>query len=105
MLLDLVLRSPLAQTLFDKVRTDETVRGVLAGGVYVNADRVDDELVSMITRPAEDPGALEAFIAILSGEPGPRPEALVPQIDPALPIGVWWGDEDQVTPLIGVVGE
>ena len=59
----------------------------------------------MITRPAEDDGALAAFIRILSGNPGPRPELLVPQIDKELPIAVWWGPEDQVTPLIGVVGQ
>ena len=104
-LIDLLLASPLGRALFDKVRTDETVRNVLESGVYRNPVRVDDELVQSITRPATDPGAFEAFVAILSGDAGPRPEQLVPQIREQMPIAVWWGPEDQVTPLIGVVGQ
>ena len=96
---------PLARLLFDKVRTPETVRSLLEGGVYQNAARVDDELVRMLTRPAEDAGALETFVEILTGEPGPRPESLVPLISAQTPIACWWGPEDQVTPLIGVVGQ
>lgn len=104
-LIDLLLASPLARALFDKVRDRENVRGILESGVYVNQDRVDDELVELITAPAEDEGALDAFIKILTGDPGPRPESLVPQLTRSLPIAVWWGTEDQVTPLIGVVGQ
>ena len=61
-LIDVLLRSPLAGALFDKVRTPETVRSVLEKGVYMNSDRVDDELVNMITRPATDEGALQTFV-------------------------------------------
>ena len=104
-LIDALLRSPLSTLLFDKVRTPETVRSLLEGGVYQNAARVDDELVRMLTRPAEDAGALETFVEILTGEPGPRPESLVPRISAQTPIACWWGPEDQVTPLIGVVGQ
>ena len=104
-LIDLLLKSPLSTLLFDKVRTKENVRQVLENGVYENGARVDEELVDMITRPAEDEGALDTFINILTGDPGPRPEALVPKIDPSIPIAVWWGPEDNVTPLIGVVGQ
>lgn len=104
-LIDALLRSPLSTLLFDKVRTPETVRSLLEGGVYQNAARVDNELVRMLTRPAEDAGALETFVEILTGEPGPRPESLVPRISAQTPIACWWGPEDQVTPLIGVVGQ
>ena len=104
-LIDALLRSPLSTLLFDKVRTPETVRSLLEGGVYQNAARVDDELVRMLSRPAEDAGALETFVDILTGEPGPRPESLVPLISAQTPIACWWGPEDQVTPLIGVVGQ
>jgi pimeloyl-ACP methyl ester carboxylesterase len=104
-LLDALLRSPLAPLLFDKVRSEAFVRDALTNGVYVNSERVDEALVSLITAPAEDEGALETFIEILSGDPGPRPESLVPRIDPATPIACWWGTEDTVTPLAGVVGQ
>ena len=39
------------------------------------------------------------------GAPGPRPESLVPRIAATTPIACWWGPEDQVTPLIGVVAQ
>ena len=29
----------------------------------------------------------------------------MPQIEAGVPIAVWWGTEDQVTPLQGVVGQ
>ncbi len=104
-LLDLALRSPLARLIFDRVRTDEFVRGALEKGIYANAARVDDELVSMITAPAEDAGAFDTFVAILTGDPGPRPEQLVPRISSSMPIAVFWGADDGVTPIFGVVGE
>ena len=45
LLIDTMLRSSLSAALFDRVRTAETVRSVLEGGIYQNAARVDDELV------------------------------------------------------------
>jgi pimeloyl-ACP methyl ester carboxylesterase len=73
--------------------------------VYVNTARVDETLVSLITRPAEADGALDAFVEILSGNPGPRPETLAPLLRLDLPLAVFWGTDDQVTPLGGPVGQ
>lgn len=77
---------------------------MLESGVYVNTARVDDALVELITCPAEADGAFEAFVEILSGDPGPRPEILAPLLRPDLPVAVFWGTDDQVTPLGGPVG-
>lgn len=105
LLLDLLLRSPLGRTLFDHVRQPNTIRSVLENGVYVNRTRVDDELVQLIASPAEADGAFEAFVEILTGDPGPRPETLVPLMPDELPLAVFWGEDDQVTPLDGPVGQ
>jgi pimeloyl-ACP methyl ester carboxylesterase len=80
------------------------VRKVLLG-VYANAAAVDDELVNLICLPSEEEGALETFVSVVTGaDPGPRPEALIPQIAAATPILTLWGDRDTFTPMDGPVG-
>ena len=50
---------------------------------------------------AEAEGALEAFISVISGPPGPRPEAIFDRVGG--PILLLWGQRDEVTPLDGPV--
>ena len=57
----------------------------------------------MILTPAETEGALDAFVAIITGPPGPKPQTLVPGIPS--PMLVLWGDEDPFTPIDGPVGK
>lgn len=45
----------------------------------------------MVYGPSNDPGALDAFVSIITGPPGPRPEQLVPSIPS--PILLLWGDK------------
>jgi hypothetical protein len=45
----------------------ETIRKVL-GGVYVDKDAVDDELVDIILAPAFTPNALDVFVSVITGE-------------------------------------
>ncbi|CAI5475968.1 unnamed protein product [Closterium sp. Yama58-4] len=92
---------PLASAIFNRVRTRDNVASVLRA-VYSNPDAVDDELVQLICAPAEDPGALHVFTAVLTGPPGPRPEHLLPQIE--APLLLLWGEQDPFTPLDGPVG-
>ena len=54
-----------------------------------------------LLRPG-DIGALEAFVSIISGPPGPRPEQLLERI--CAPVLVLWGDRDTFTPIDGPVG-
>jgi hypothetical protein len=44
----------------------ETIRKVL-GGVYVDKDAVDDELVDIILAPAFTPNALDVFVSVITG--------------------------------------
>lgn len=47
-------------------------------------------------------GALEAFVSIITGPPGPRPETLMDTIKG--PLLILWGDKDPFTPVDGPVG-
>lgn len=62
-----------------------------------------DVAMQIIRKPALDKGALEAFVSIVTGPPGPNPVDLIPRIDS--PVLVLWGDEDPFTPLDGPVGK
>ncbi len=96
---------PVAQFLFDKFRNKETIENVLRE-VYRNQDSVDDDLVELIRQPSCAPGALEAFVSILTGPPGPRPESAVGSLEGAeVPMLVLWGDDDPFTPIDGPVGK
>ena len=104
-LIDWLLSIPsVARALFDRFRSRENVAQVLRG-VYGDQSAVDDELVELIFRPSEDPGALETFVSVITGDPGPRPEALAAALPPGVPLLVLWGDADPFTPLGGPVGE
>lgn len=59
--------------------------------------------MQIIREPADDAGALDAFVSIVTGPPGPNPVQLMPRI--SVPILVLWGDQDPFTPLDGPVGK
>ena len=105
LLLDALLKlRPFARYIFEKVRTAESVAGAL-GAVYVNTSRADEELVRIITRCAEDEGALDAFVSILTGPPGPTPQVCVAKMPEELPLLVLYGRSDTITPPDGPVGQ
>lgn len=58
-------------------------------------------MVQIIRKPATTEGALDAFVSIITGPPGPKPTTL-PIHNPML---VLWGDEDPFTPINGPVGK
>ena len=74
--------------------------------MYRNQESVDSALVDLIHEPATTPGALEVFVSILTGPPGPRPEKVVPDlIENEVPMLVLWGDQDPFTPIDGPVAQ
>lgn len=92
----------IATFLFDKVKKRDNIRNTLTS-IYGNKESVDDDLVEIIREPADDEGALDAFVSIVTGPPGPNPVQLIPKL--ALPILVIWGEEDPFTPIDGPVGK
>lgn len=102
-LIDAVLTSPqLRDAAFRSYASEANVRSILRA-VYTDKARVDDELVAAILAPAADAAAPEVFSAILTGEPGVQPSALLPRVN--APILAIWGDADSFTPLDGPTGK
>lgn len=52
--------------------------------------------ITAVYRPSCDDGALEAFVRIITGPPGPSPRDLLPSV--AGPMLILWGDQDPFTP-------
>lgn len=103
LLIDLLLSmAPVARTLFNNFRSPDNVRQVLSQ-VYVDHDSVDDELVDLIYKPSCDAGALEVFVSVITGPPGPKPWDCISSMN--APLLVMWGDKDPFTPLDGPVGK
>ncbi|XP_075509336.1 uncharacterized protein LOC142545824 [Primulina tabacum] len=102
-LIDLLLKQQgIASSLFNRIRQSNNLRNILLSA-YGNKENVDEDLVEIFRKPAEDEGALDAFISIVTGPPGPNPVQLMPNI--SLPILVLWGDRDPLTPIDGPVGQ
>ncbi|XP_073043631.1 uncharacterized protein [Primulina eburnea] len=102
-LIDLLLKQQrIASSLFNRIRQSNNLRNILLSA-YGNKENVDEDLVEIFRKPAEDEGALDAFVSIVTGPPGPNPVQLMPNIN--LPILVLWGDRDPLTPIDGPVGQ
>ncbi|KAJ1635468.1 Alpha/Beta hydrolase protein [Pavlovales sp. CCMP2436] len=101
-LIDWVLNNPpLRDRAFAAYANEDNVRSILQA-VYVNRGKVDEELVRTILAPASDPNAARVFSAIITGDPGLPPDALVDGIQ--LPVLAVWGEQDTFTPLLGSTG-
>lgn len=98
----LLLQRSIASRLFQHLQSRENLGNVLRA-VYCNKDAVDDELIEIIGKPAQDEGALDAFVSVITGPPGPSPISLFPKI--SIPVLVLWGDQDPFTPIDGPVGK
>ncbi|KFK33245.1 hypothetical protein AALP_AA6G349300 [Arabis alpina] len=103
LLIDFLLKQRgIASALFNRVKDRDNLKNILTN-VYGNKDNVDDTLVEIIAGPANSEGALDAFVSILTGPPGPNPIKLIPEI--TKPVLVLWGDQDGLTPLDGPVAK
>lgn len=97
LLIDVVLKIEIiAASIFKSFKTAENVREILKS-VYVNSNAVNDELIEIICKPADDPNALAVLVSVVTGPPGPRPEDLMNELD--MPVLVLWGDSDVLTPV------
>ncbi|KAK9205434.1 hypothetical protein WN943_015701 [Citrus x changshan-huyou] len=94
----LLKQRPIASAIFERVKQRETLRNILLS-IYANKESVDETLVEIIREPANEEGALDAFVSIVTGPPGPNPVQLMPSI--SIPVLVLWGDKDPFTPLDG----
>ncbi|GAB4214939.1 MAG: alpha/beta fold hydrolase [Synechococcales cyanobacterium] len=88
----LLRQSLVSWGLFHYLRQPQVIRKTLAK-VYVNQAAITDELVEMIRRPSEDPGAAQVFISLMREQQQGRPvdELLQRLVRPLLLI---WGERD-----------
>jgi pimeloyl-ACP methyl ester carboxylesterase len=85
-----------ARLFFDQVRRPQTVRRILQQA-YVNHSAVSDELVEMLLTPAQDPAAVDVFMAFVRYSQGPTPEDLLAVLPCRAQI--IWGEADPWEPL------
>lgn len=84
------------QFFFKQIARPGTVRNILRQA-YINPEAVTDELVDLLLAPAQDPGAMDVFLAFTRYSQGPLPEDLLPQI--TCPVLFLWGEGDPWEPL------
>ena len=86
----------IAKLFFDQVRNRRSVKQILSQA-YFHKEAVTDELVDILTKPAQNPNAVDVFMAFVRYSQGPRPEDLL-AILPCDAI-VLWGDRDPWEPI------
>ena len=95
----------LLSNILERFATAENVRSALEGSVYVNADRVTDDLVQDYLSLADDrDAAVEVLRQIYTNEPGPLPFEASAKLPDEYPICVVWGDQDKIASSAGPVG-
>jgi hypothetical protein len=72
-LFDVIFNSPLLPSLFARIASKDNIASALQN-VYVDPTAVDAELVDIFYAPSQDAGALDTFVAILTGFAGPMPD-------------------------------
>ncbi len=96
----LVASRLILQPLFYLLRRPAMVRQ-WAKLAYHNPAAITDELVDILSRPARDHGAAQAFCRLFNimGSPrlGPAVKTLLPQI--TVPILLIWGSQDRLIPM------
>lgn len=89
----------LLKPVFRIMRRPSVVRN-WAAIAYANRDAVTDELVEILTGPAQDRGSAQAFCAILksmvSAQFGPSVKAVLPTLK--IPMLLLWGQQDRMIP-------
>jgi pimeloyl-ACP methyl ester carboxylesterase len=86
----------IAKLFFDQVRKPRSVKQILAQA-YVNKEAITDELIEILIKPAQNPNAVDVFMAFVRYSQGPRPEDLLALL-PCDAI-VLWGDRDHWEPI------
>ena len=93
---NLLQNRSISQFFFNQVRRPQTVRNILLQA-YVRPETVTDELIDILLKPAQDPGAVDVFVAFVSYSQGPTPEGLLAQL-PCEAILIW-GEQDPWEPI------
>jgi pimeloyl-ACP methyl ester carboxylesterase len=95
-----VLGPVIGSYFFRNFRSRENVEQILKqSGVYGDRTNVDDELLEILLRPADDENAEQVFLAVFGGPAGPTAESVLPFVK--VPVLALWGTSDPWTPIDG----
>jgi pimeloyl-ACP methyl ester carboxylesterase len=86
----------IAKVFFDQVRKPRSLRNILSQA-YHDRKAINDELIEILLKPAQNENAVDVFMAFVRYSQGPRPEDLL-KILPCDAI-VLWGDLDPWEPI------
>lgn len=86
----------IAQLFFSQVKQPQTVRRILKQA-YADHRAITDELVQILLKPAQDPHAVDVFMAFVRYSQGPTPEELLESLP--CPAIILWGDRDPWEPI------
>ena len=105
-LVDLIFNQRwLLSTILERFATAENVRGALESSVYVNPQRVTDDLVEdYLALAADKSAAVEVLRQIYTNDGGPLPFPAADALGDDFPILAVWGDQDNLAPMTGPVG-
>ncbi|MEN9214779.1 MAG: alpha/beta fold hydrolase [Gloeomargarita sp. DG02_3_bins_56] len=87
---------PFGRWFFHRLARPPVIRRILREA-YARPAAVTDELVQMLYRPSQDPGAAGVFLAFVRYSDGPLLEDLLPQM--TCPVLMVWGEQDPWEPL------
>ncbi|MEB3295731.1 MAG: alpha/beta fold hydrolase [Synechococcales bacterium] len=88
--------TPLGAWFFRQIAQPKSLKKILLQA-YPRAEAVTDELIQFLLEPAQQPGAVEVFLAFTGYFQGPLPEDLFPQL--TCPTIVLWGTADAWEPI------
>ncbi|PZO36852.1 MAG: alpha/beta hydrolase [Pseudanabaena frigida] len=86
----------IAKIFFDRVRNRRAI-GQILSQAYIDRSAITDELIEILLKPAQNPNAVDVFMAFVRYSQGSRPEDLL-EILPCEAI-VLWGDRDPWEPI------
>ncbi len=87
---------PFAQVFFDQIRHPQAIRNILQQA-YGQKEAITPELIEMLLQPANDPHAVDVFVAFVRYSGGPTPEDLLQTLP--CPAYLLWGMADPWEPI------
>ncbi|APB33368.1 alpha/beta fold family hydrolase [Gloeomargarita lithophora Alchichica-D10] len=87
---------PFGVWFFQRLAQPRVIRQVLQQA-YARRKSVTDELVQLLYKPSQDPGAAQVFLAFVRYSDGPLLADLLPQV--TCPVLLVWGEADPWEPL------
>ena len=95
-----VLGPVIGSYFFRNFRSRDNIEQILKeAGVYGDRTNVDDDLLEILLRPADDENAEQVFLAVFGGPAGPTAESILPFVK--VPVLALWGSDDPWTPIDG----